>query len=58
MIYYQLSFLQSFFGIGLSVIGEKGQPVKDVLSGTLDAVFWMINKILKLAPLGVFCFYM
>lgn len=49
-------FVAVFFGIGLSVIGEKGQPVKDVLSGTLDAVFWMINKILKLAPLGVFAF--
>ncbi|MCD8785092.1 cation:dicarboxylate symporter family transporter [Staphylococcus gallinarum] len=49
-------FFAVFFGIGLSVIGEKGQPVKDVLSGTLDAVFWMINKILKLAPLGVFAF--
>ncbi|RIP37352.1 glutamate:protein symporter [Staphylococcus gallinarum] len=49
-------FFAVFFGIGLSVIGEKGQPVKNVLSGTLDAVFWMINKILKLAPLGVFAF--
>lgn len=49
-------FFAVFFGIGLSVIGDKGKPVKDVLSGTLDAVFWMINKILKLAPLGVFAF--
>lgn len=40
----------------MAAIGEKGEPVKAFLSGTLDAVFWMINKILKLAPLGVFAF--
>ena len=30
--------------------------MKAVLSGSLEAVFWMINKILKLAPIGVFAF--
>ncbi|WP_251517603.1 MULTISPECIES: cation:dicarboxylate symporter family transporter [Staphylococcus] len=49
-------FFAVFFGIALSAVGEKGEPVKAVLSGTLDAVFWMINKILKLAPIGVFAF--
>ena len=37
-------------------IGEKAEPVKGFLNGTLEAVFWMINKILKLAPIGVFAF--
>ena len=36
--------------------GEKADPVKGFLNGTLEAVFWMINKILKLAPIGVFAF--
>ncbi|QEX27945.1 cation:dicarboxylate symporter family transporter [Staphylococcus lugdunensis] len=49
-------FFAVFFGLALAAIGEKGEPVKAFLSGTLDAVFWMINKILKLAPLGVFAF--
>ena len=30
--------------------------MKGFLNGTLEAVFWMINKILKLAPIGVFAF--
>ena len=35
---------------------RKTDPVKGFLNGTLEAVFWMINKILKLAPIGVFAF--
>ncbi|PNH23576.1 glutamate:protein symporter [Staphylococcus haemolyticus] len=49
-------FFAVFFGLGLAAIGEKADPVKDFLNGTLEAVFWMINKILKLAPIGVFAF--
>lgn len=49
-------FFAVFFGIALSTIGQKAEPVKLFLSGTLEAVFWMINKILKLAPIGVFAF--
>lgn len=49
-------FFAVFFGLGLAAIGEKAEPVKSFLNGTLEAVFWMINKILKLAPLGVFAF--
>ena len=50
-------FFAVFFGLGLAAIGEKAEPVKGFLSGTLEAVFWMINKILKLAPIGI-CIYM
>lgn len=49
-------FFAVFFGLGLAAIGEKSDPVKGFLNGTLEAVFWMINKILKLAPIGVFAF--
>ena len=49
-------FFAVFFGLGLVAIGEKADPVKGFLNGTLEAVFWMINKILKLAPIGVFAF--
>src|SRR5699024_5133199 len=49
-------FVSVFFGLALASIGEKSQPVKNVLSGVLDAVFWMISKILLLAPLAVFAF--
>ena len=49
-------FFAVFFGLGLAAIREKADPVKGFLNGTLEAVFWMINKILKLAPIGVFAF--
>lgn len=49
-------FFAVFFGLAIAAVGEKGQPVKDVLSGTLEAVFWMIHRILRLAPYGVFGF--
>ena len=49
-------FFAVFFGLGLAAVGKKAEPVKEFLSGSLEAVFWMINKILKLAPLGVFAF--
>lgn len=49
-------FFAVFFGLGLAAIGEKAEPVKGFLNGTLEAVFWMINKILKLAPIGIFAF--
>ncbi|MCD8898648.1 cation:dicarboxylate symporter family transporter [Mammaliicoccus sciuri] len=49
-------FFSVFFGLALASIGETAKPVKNVLSATLDAVFWMISKILKLAPIGVFAF--
>jgi len=49
-------FFAVFFGLGLAAIGEKAEPVKGFLNGTLEAVFWMVNKILKLAPIGVFAF--
>ncbi|WP_101021319.1 dicarboxylate/amino acid:cation symporter [Staphylococcus epidermidis] len=49
-------FFAVFFGLGLAAIGEKAEPVKGFLNSTLEAVFWMINKILKLAPIGVFAF--
>ena len=48
-------FFAVFFGLGLAAIGEKASCER-LLNGTLEAVFWMINKILKLAPIGVFAF--
>ena len=45
-----------YFWIRISCDRRKAEPVKGFLNGTLEAVFWMINKILKLAPIGVFAF--
>lgn len=47
-------FFAVMFGLGVSAIGEKGKPVLGFFKGTAEAMFWVTNQIMKLAPLGVF----
>lgn len=47
-------FFSVLFGVGISVIGEKGKPVIHFLEAVSEAMFWMTNQIMKLAPIGVF----
>lgn len=47
-------FFSVMFGLGIAAIGEKGKPVLDICQGVADAMFWVTNQIMKLAPLGVF----
>lgn len=47
-------FFSVMFGLGVSAIGEKGKPVLNICQGIADAMFWVTNQIMKLAPLGVF----
>lgn len=42
------------FGIALSVIGERGRVVVDGIDGIAEAVFAVVNIIMKFAPLGAF----
>jgi proton glutamate symport protein len=47
-------FFSVMFGLGVAAIGEKGLPVLNFFRGTADAMFFVTNQIMKLAPLGVF----
>ncbi|WP_223592568.1 cation:dicarboxylate symporter family transporter [Neobacillus bataviensis] len=47
-------FFSVMFGIGVAAIGEKGKPIIEFFRGTADAMFYVTNQIMKLAPLGVF----
>lgn len=47
-------FFSVMFGLGVAAIGEKGKPVLATCQGVADAMFWITNQIMKLAPLGVF----
>ncbi|MFT8351614.1 cation:dicarboxylate symporter family transporter [Clostridium saccharoperbutylacetonicum] len=47
-------FFSVMFGLGVAAIGEKGKPVLSICQGIADAMFWVTNQIMKLAPLGVF----
>lgn len=47
-------FFSILFGLGVAAIGEKGKPILHFFQGTADAMFYMTNQIMKLAPIGVF----
>ncbi|MCQ6281903.1 cation:dicarboxylate symporter family transporter [Bacillus sp. EB600] len=47
-------FFSVMFGLGVSAIGEKGAPILAFFRGTADAMFYVTNQIMKIAPLGVF----
>ncbi|TKB56546.1 dicarboxylate/amino acid:cation symporter [Ferrimonas aestuarii] len=44
-----------FFGIGLSKVdSERSKPLIDGINTIVDAFIWMINVVMKIAPIGVF----
>ena len=47
-------FFSVMFGLGVAAIGDKGKPVLAFFQGVADAMFWVTNQIMKVAPLGVF----
>jgi len=47
-------FFSVMFGLGVAAIGDKGKPVLAFCQGVADAMFWVTNQIMKIAPLGVF----
>jgi proton glutamate symport protein len=47
-------FFAVIFGLGVAAIGEKGKPVLHFFQGVADAMFWVVNFIMKFAPFGVF----
>lgn len=48
----QILIFSAFFGCGVAAIGAKAQPVVNVIESVQGAVFWMIAKIMRLAPLA------
>lgn len=51
----QLIFFGLFLGFGLSVLSvDKKQPVLKAMNTVLDALIWCIQKVMLVAPLGVF----
>ena len=50
----QLVVFSIFFGIALAAIGEKGQPLLDVLDSTAHAMFKFTGYVMVFAPVGVF----
>jgi proton glutamate symport protein len=47
-------FFSVLFGLGLTAVGDKGKPVIRFFEGVADAMFWVTNKVMSVAPIGVF----
>ena len=52
--FLQVIIFSIFTGITINMIGEKGNPVKDVIASASQVMFKMIEIIIRLAPLGAF----
>ncbi|HEY9855486.1 MAG TPA: dicarboxylate/amino acid:cation symporter [Stenomitos sp.] len=50
----QVVFFSVLFGLALTVLGEKGRPLVDVIEEAGQALFGMINMIMRFAPIGAF----
>ena len=51
----QVLFFCLFFGIALSKVDKtKSKVIVNILDTTIEAFIWMINIVMKIAPLGVF----
>lgn len=50
----QLVVFSVFFGIALTAIGKKGEPLVNALDVVAHVVLKMVNYVMYMAPLGVF----
>ena len=50
----QVLFFSILFGFGLSMMGERGRPLLDILNRASAAIFGVVHILMKVAPLGAF----
>jgi aerobic C4-dicarboxylate transport protein len=50
----QVLLISILFGFALSIIGPRGKPLLEMLDASTQAVFGVVNIVMKLAPLGAF----
>ena len=51
----QVIVIALFFGFGIILAGEKGEPLANVIISLNDVSMIIMELILKLSPIGVFC---
>lgn len=54
-IMLQVIVIALFFGFGIILAGEKGEPLAAVIVSLSDVSMIIMDLILKLSPIGVFC---
>jgi len=50
----QLVVFSVFFGVAVTAIGKKGEPIVHALDSLTHVVLKMVNYVMNLAPIGVF----
>lgn len=50
----QVLLIALLFGFALSMAGPKGKPLLDVINSLTQAVFGVVNIVMKAAPIGAF----
>lgn len=51
----QVIVVALFFGFGIILAGDKGKPLEDLIVSLSDVSMVIMEYILKLSPIGVFC---
>ena len=51
----QVIVIALFFGFGIILAGEKGEPLAQVINSLTDVSMIIMDLIIKLSPVGVFC---
>ena len=50
----QVLFVAILFGIALAMVGERGEPLLNILESAAHAVFRLVAILMKAAPIGAF----
>ena len=50
----QVVFIAILFGFALAAVGPRSKPLMDLVEALTDAVFAVVNILMKFAPLGAF----
>jgi aerobic C4-dicarboxylate transport protein len=50
----QVLFFSVLFGVALALVGDRGQPVVDLLESVGTAFFRLVSVLMKAAPIGAF----
>ena len=50
----QILFFSVLFACGLASAGDAAKPVLDVVSGATKSLFWIINLVMRFAPIAAF----
>ncbi|MFI6343902.1 cation:dicarboxylate symporter family transporter [Streptomyces sp. NPDC050560] len=50
----QILVFSVLFACGLASVGEKAKPVLDIVGTVQQSLFWIIRKVMRIAPLAAF----